>query len=698
MQPHANCLEHLEESELESYLLALHPGSDVEHRGTRVSSEILDRILTAVTDPTDGRPTFGAARFDATIFPSGVDFRGSHFRGLAVFEGAYFYGPAIFAKAEFTRNADFRRVNFERKSSFSGGSFGRSARFEDVVFSGVAALNKVTFRGSARFDGAQFVKRSFLAESRFYGPSSFKNAVFSLDSDFSNIHFEREAYFEKVTFGGSAWFSKCQFVNISAFTGARFGGLLRMEHCVFSGTAQFDQVKIGGNAEFEGANFKASARFGGAKIFGQTQFKKVTFGAAATFRFSSFAGSANFSGAHFAQTTSFDNATFDSAAKFDQTTFATASHLGPIVCLGTLHLSGADFSKPITIELSAPRARFRRTRFNGGAIIKARYAAVDLTDATISSPVFLTAQPQPFTTTTSSGLREIDESRLSEQGVCETASVVSVRGVDVSHLTLNDVSLNDCEFSGAINLDKIRLQGDYRFPEASTRWTRLFRIPLLRPTRRVTLAEEQYWRAKRRGTSADGWKTGPNSGANSFSAKPRNLAATYRELRKSLEDSKNEPDAADFYYGEMEMRRHDDARPAAERHLLTLYWLVSGYGLRAVRSFTALLIALCIASTALMLFGLPSNGQSPRSIIKVNRGVIVMEAEKSTPSLSPKIQERASWSRFEQATQANLNAIFFRRSEVTLTTLGVYIQMIARLIVPTLFVLGVLAVRNRVKR
>jgi hypothetical protein len=31
----------------------------------------------------------------------------------------------------------------------------------------------------------------------------------------------------------------------------------------------------------------------------------------------------------------------------------------------------------------------------------------------------------------------------------------------------------------------------------------------------------------------------------------------YRALCKAFEDSKNEPGAANFYYGGMEMRRHD---------------------------------------------------------------------------------------------------------------------------------------------
>lgn len=68
------------------------------------------------------------------------------------------------------------------------------------------------------------------------------------------------------------------------------------------------------------------------------------------------------------------------------------------------------------------------------------------------------------------------------------------------------------------------------------------------------------------------------------------MAASYRQLRKAFEDGKNEPGAADFYYGECEMRRHDHTGSAkGERRLLWAYWLLSGY---ASRAFTWLLAAM----------------------------------------------------------------------------------------------------------
>jgi hypothetical protein len=42
----------------------------------------------------------------------------------------------------------------------------------------------------------------------------------------------------------------------------------------------------------------------------------------------------------------------------------------------------------------------------------------------------------------------------------------------------------------------------------------------------------------------------------------------YRALRKAREDAKDEPGAANFYYGEMEMRRHARPGPA---HISTSY-------------------------------------------------------------------------------------------------------------------------------
>ena len=51
--------------------------------------------------------------------------------------------------------------------------------------------------------------------------------------------------------------------------------------------------------------------------------------------------------------------------------------------------------------------------------------------------------------------------------------------------------------------------------------------------------------------------------------------------------------------------------PAAERAIIWLYWLISGYGLRALRSLAALVIVGVIVTTALVGWGLAASAPAP---------------------------------------------------------------------------------------
>ena len=78
------------------------------------------------------------------------------------------------------------------------------------------------------------------------------------------------------------------------------------------------------------------------------------------------------------------------------------------------------------------------------------------------------------------------------------------------------------------------------------------------------IAEERAWRARpkrpdrsRRRWAAPRWPDWLERPARTCWT-PGRSPGLYRALRKGREDVKDEPGAADFYYGEMEMRR---ARP-----------------------------------------------------------------------------------------------------------------------------------------
>ncbi|WP_432043559.1 hypothetical protein [Streptomyces cadmiisoli] len=167
----------------------------------------------------------------------------------------------------------------------------------------------------------------------------------------------------------------------------------------------------------------------------------------------------------------------------------------------------------------------------------------------------------------------------------------------------------------------------------------------------------------------------------------------------SFEDAKNEPGAADFYYGECEMRRHDRAgTPRVERGLLWAYWLLSGYGLRAARALGWLAAAMLLTIMLLMGFGLP--GSSPKQevtgTVPPGGGKVTFTIDKDDAQ-NP-TGDRFTGKRFEKALNITLNSVVFRSSGQDLTTAGTYIEMTSRLLEPALLALAVLAIRGRIKR
>ena len=180
--------------------------------------------------------------------------------------------------------------------------------------------------------------------------------------------------------------------------------------------------------------------------------------------------------------------------------------------------------------------------------------------------------------------------------------------------------------------------------------------------------------------------------------RPGDVAAIYRQLRKAFEDSKNEPDAADFYYGEMEMRRHDRSRPKAERSLLWLYWLLSGYGLRASRALICLLAAMAASVLMLLLIGLPNTDPIPQTSGTNQSGQVHLATSTPDPHLTLPVRQRFTAARTDKATLIVVNSVIFRSSGQNLTTPGTVVEMLSRIGEPVLLGLAALAIRGRVKR
>jgi hypothetical protein len=342
-------------------------------------------------------------------------------------------------------------------------------------------------------------------------------------------------------------------------------------------------------------------------------------------------------------------------------------------------LDRAVFDRRAALHFDANCLSAVRTEFRLGTDIVAQSAKITFQDAIFGdASTLMPPMSKASTPGCATGQKQPEPPRIPK--------VLSLRGARVIDLALSGVDLRSCHFRGAHGLASIRLE-QVLLAEPPERWTKArrpwpFRI---RWTRRAAIPEEHWWRADQK---FDGWKEpdwlGPRD------AEPRTptahqIAAIYRLLRKSREDNKDEPGAADFYYGEMEMRRHskykkppceaptldewadhDDTRrpPRGEKFILWLYWLVSGYGLRASRALFSLAVIIVLGAIPLYLWDFRPDGSYGRALL------------------------------FSLESSISL----LRAPEAKLTAGSEVIQLLLRLAGPLFFGLALLAFRGRVKR
>ncbi|MCX4462489.1 pentapeptide repeat-containing protein [Streptomyces sp. NBC_01728] len=488
-----------------------------------------------------------------------------------------------------------------------------------------------------------------------------------------------DARFDAATFSGDARFDAATFSGDASFFGVTFSGAAGFIGVTFSDNANFDQATFSGDACFSEATFSGDVGFAGATFSDLAWFVKTRFCDSARFVRARFSAGATFGWATFSGDTAFDSATFSDHVGFVQATFERASQLGPMTCERLLSLSGARFCGPVTIEAVATRIECRRTQWVSTAVVRLRYATVDLSDAVLEHPLSITARTAPFI-----DWRGVAVTEQLLVGTDPRVRIESLRGVDAAHLVLHKVDLSACLLSGTVHLDQLRLEGECHLAPAPSG---------LRWTARRTLAEEQHWRAAQ---GQSGWTAAP-SGVELVG--PAGLAPVYRQMRKSFEDGKNEPDAADFYYGEMEMRRHDRTQPRAERALLGVYWAVSGYGLRASRALGWLLGAMAATVLAMMLWGLPVDDPKPATTGLLTGQNISLTTDRPDPvNPTGPLRSRLTCERWEKSFRIVVNSVIFRSSGQDLTTAGTYTEMASRLAEPVLLGLAALAIRGRVKR
>jgi uncharacterized protein YjbI with pentapeptide repeats len=532
-------------------------------------------------------------------------------------------------------------------SDDSGSPHIKSADFRDATLLGFVDFRTAIFSGVAQFVGARFSGNALFAGARFSG----------------------NAQFEKAQFSGDAWFYGARFSRNAGFNGARF-----------SGDDQFEKAQFSGDAQFVGARFSRDARFVGARFSGDAWFDGAQFSC-----------DARFDGARFSGDARFDGAQFSGDARFVSAVFRKRITVGPILVGRTLLFDDAEFAQDVQLAVSASALSCCRTRFGGSATLDVRWAEVALEDAIFLQRSRLAGVGRfPFIADWGSRCRADTRHLVAD----ERPRVVSLRQADVGNLTLGGVDLRSCRFFGTHRLDQLRIEADCQFAEPP----RLPWYSLGRYTRRQTLAEEHAFRQNLQTTrnrrrphhdaeSASGsrnepswyppecqtppWLMRPAHALDPVHIAPvagGQIAPLYRALRKAFEDLKDEPGAADFYYGEMEMRRHDKETPFPERAIIFLYWLVSGYGLRASRALLALAVTIImLGAIPLSLWGFhPARSYGLALLFALQSSISLLRAPTTTPG-----HETAG---------------------------GQVIEIFLRLAGPLFFGLALLALRGRVKR
>jgi uncharacterized protein YjbI with pentapeptide repeats len=467
------------------------------------------------------------------------------------------------------------------------------------------------------------------------------------------------------------------------FSGTTFAGEALFERLVVVGDTNFIATTFGSRVSFYEADFRGDSGFGEATFTGDASFDRARF-SNVWFSTSVFREDADFAEAQFRGETGFDGAVFQRDADFRHSTFEYASFrgaqfeqardLGPLVAQSS-DFSEAVFEQGMRIEVAGESTRLDGVVFRGGADIVIRRGDVSIQRVDFREPSLLTSQataPSVHSRYGDQGLNQpVDVETWWRRDQADAPRVLSLRGSNVAALTIASMDLRPCRFVGAHALDRLRLE-DVLFAQPPAGWRRRAHAPI-RWTRRQAIAEEHHWRDA---AGEEGWYEGDTRAPNALEVGDsppgaETLAGIYRALRKGREDSKDEPGAADFYYGEMEMRRQAGRARSrgrtvsrAEQLVLAAYWFVAGYGLRASRSLAALAVILALLAIPLALWGFRPDR---------TYGEALLFTAQSSVSL-------------------------LRAPAARLTTVGSVVEIVLRLAGPLLFGLAVLSLRGRVKR
>jgi uncharacterized protein YjbI with pentapeptide repeats len=471
------------------------------------------------------------------------------------------------------------------------------------------------FRTNVELEAVEF-SQLLLSDARFERDVTLTGCDFATDVDLQRVtgrHFE----IERGTFGASFFLQRAHLSSLA------------IRNTSFAGYASFDELQAEQLA-LRNCGFTAEARFRSVDVSDSATLRRLVFSGVASLQNSRWRD-LYIAGCDFRGSAQFGGSAVSGRISLVQSSFAVCRRLELDARQCTLR--GTRFDGPVSILVRSGIVDASLSSFQSGVdLVLSSDAELDLSNATISGP-----------------------SVISTAGQASPARVKSIAGARLSGVTLRQLDLTECVMASAHAITDLTISGRGQLALAP-------RDLKVLGQREVIADEVDYRRSLTGRFLIDAWRwTRPGLAA--ASAPPLQIADVYRALRRAREDARDEPGASDFYYGEMEMRRH--AGPRLDRILLTAYWLVSGYGTRISRTLATYIAFVTGVALALQRLGLrhaESFGVALRYIISST--TVITKPE--TP--------------------------------VALDGVGVYLQFSARIIGPALFALMLFAVRARVRR
>ena len=334
--------------------------------------------------------------------------------------------------------------------------------------------------------------------------------------------------------------------------GLLFGFLLR--------NPSFHSATFSGRVDFVGENLDR-ADFSRATFSEEADFSRATFSKEANFRGATFNKKANFSGATFSERAYFTEATFSERVYFTEATFSERTFFRRATFCGVADFEGAIFGgeAEFTWATFREKANFLGATFGGGAYYfdTTFRRMANFTRGTFCERVHF------------SRLKTFDETTFGFRNVTmEKPEQVSFHTQYLRPSWFVDADAQKVDFS-------------------EVEWFRL-------PGGDKLFLESEIEALKSRGIQP------PES--------LRKLARACKRLMNNAEENRDYPTANEMHYWSMEAQRKEGWSRLGL--IATLYWALSGYGVRPLRAFMVLLILSLVFA---LLFSWPYIG-APSSL------------------------------------------------------------------------------------